>query len=122
MTSTTTPAAVQLGPQTAELLAAAARIERLPYGSPEGQRYAEAVDADYDAIQAVERRAEEALDADGIDVAAVCDLGGCMWGHVALALAARHLIGQAPGWTQAEYDTLTRAWALALGPLHPADA
>jgi hypothetical protein len=37
------------------------------------------------------------------------------------AVAARHLIGQEPGWTQDAYDRLTAPWAAVVGPAHPDD-
>jgi hypothetical protein len=112
---------VQLGPQTAELHAAAGLADRIRYDSPEAQQYDAIVNATWPAIEAAQTHAARALDADGIAVAAVAGLGGCVWGHVALALAARHLIGRAPGWTPDAYATLTRPWVAALGPIHPDD-
>jgi hypothetical protein len=40
----------------------------------------------------------------------------------AWAVAARHLIGRTPGWTQDAYDHLTRPWRANVGELHPEDA
>jgi len=121
MTSTTTPAAEALGPQSTALAAAAATYETLLHGhGPEALRYDAAIDADWTAIEIAGKRAGQALEADGIDVAAVCDLGGCGWGFAALGLAARHLIGTTL--TQADYDTLTRPWRVGVGrPMHPDD-
>ncbi len=39
----------------------------------------------------------------------------------AAALIARHLVGRVPGWTQTDYDLLTRPWRTVVGPIHPDD-
>lgn len=55
----------------------------------------------------------------------------CLWttlvstggyGPEILSLAARDLIGRAPGWTPAVSDLITRPWSEAFGPAHPGDA
>lgn len=38
-----------------------------------------------------------------------------------LALSARHLVGQMPGWTQEAYDHLTRPWSNDITLAHPDD-
>lgn len=113
----------RLGPQADALDAAESTYETFLRGSsPEALRYDDAIAEDWTAIETAARHALAALEAAGIDSLAVQCLGGCGWGSAAIALAARHLIGRAPGWTQEAYDTLTRPWVAAgVGPLHPAD-
>jgi hypothetical protein len=85
--------------------------------------YYQAIDAaGFPELERAHRAADAALDDREVDTAWWRTCSGESWGWEVLALAARDLIDTAPGWTQAEYDTLTTPWRRAFPlPLHPDD-
>jgi hypothetical protein len=119
-----------LGPQAAQILAVITRAEQAiaAGGGPDWDAYVDATDdigRDDDtaeAFAAADTAARTALAVIGADSWFWATLVGTgAYGPEILALAARDLIGCAPGWTRAAYDLLTRPWSQAFGVAHPGD-
>jgi hypothetical protein len=118
-----------LGPQAPQILAVIARAEQViaAGGGPGWNTYVDTTDAAGGgdtawAFDAADAAARGALAGIGADSWFWSTIGAGAYGPEVLALAARDLIGQAPGWTRDAYDLLTRPWSEAFGPAHPADA
>jgi hypothetical protein len=82
--------------------------------------------AAWDAAWDATRGRNAAWDAvcDAARAAAWAAAGDAAWAaarDAALGLLLRDLIGQAPGWDQAAYNSLTGPWRQIIGPLHPDD-
>jgi hypothetical protein len=119
-----------LGPQAPQILAVIARAEQAitAGGGPDWDTYVNTTDAAGDdddtaeAFAAADAAARKALAGTGADTWFWSTIGAGAYGPEILALAARDLIGQAPGWTRDAYAMLTRPWSEAFGPAHPDDA
>jgi nucleotide-binding universal stress UspA family protein len=129
VTAASSDLAPVLGPQAPQILAVIARAEQAitAGGGPDWDTYVDTTDAaggdddTAEAFAAADAAARKALADVGADSWFWSTIGAGAYGPEILALAARDLIGQAPGWTRAAYDLLTRPWSAAFGPAHPDD-
>ncbi|RJL20188.1 hypothetical protein [Bailinhaonella thermotolerans] len=116
-----------LGPQARQVRAAIAAGQALLLDDGDGPTataYHQGIEAqDTETVGRHERAAKDALGPHA-DTLWMDELGGDVYAPVLVALAARHLIGTTPAWTQEAYDYLTRPWRSVpdLPPLHPSDA
>jgi hypothetical protein len=118
-----------LGPQATQILAviACAELAIAGGGGPDWDTYVDTTDTagggdTAGAFDAADTAARRALALIGADAWFWSLIGAGAYGPEVLALAARDLIGRAPGWTRDAYDLLTRPWSEAFGPVHPGDA
>lgn len=123
------PLTEAFGPEGVRLVELVRRAERdlidAAGDSPEANRYAAALDVQYENEPLLDTHldaAQRALRRAGVDYAIWHEIGACVYGHEVLALAARPLIGTVPGWTWEAYDGLCEPWRQAFGePVHPDD-
>jgi hypothetical protein len=129
VTAATADLSPVLGPQAGPIMAVIAQAEHAiaAGGCPAWDDYADAADAlsggdTAAAFDAADTAARAALAAVGADAWFWALIGAGAYGPEVLALAARDLTGQVPGWTPAAYKLLTGPWAAAFGAAHPGDA
>lgn len=121
------PLAGFIGPQAAEVVEAVKLAVEHLHGdgeeSPEAGRYYELATSTYEAMQTARKGALAAMETLRADFW-WWDAGAfsCAFGEEIIAIAARDLIGTAPGWTAEAHDLLTAPYRAAFGETAPGAA